>query len=49
VQIKFANEIKQELDIKNIIFFVAKIGEEILADKKFDIIISNDLVEHLRE
>lgn len=49
VQIKFANEIKQELDIKNIIFFVAKIGEEIFAEKKFDIIISNDLVEHLPE
>lgn len=49
VQINCANEIKKELGIKNIIFLVAKIGEEIFADKKFDIVISNDLVEHLPE
>ena len=49
VQIKCADEIKKELNIENITFSVAKIGEEIFKEKEFDIIISNDLVEHLPE
>ncbi len=49
VQIKCANEIKKELNIKNINFSVANIGDEIFEDIEFDIVISNDLIEHLPE
>ena len=49
LQINYANELKKELCIKNINFSVANIGDEIFTDEKFDIVISNDLVEHLPE
>jgi len=49
MQINFANEVKVELKIKNITFLTAKIGDNTIVDKTFDIIISNDLVEHLPE
>jgi len=49
MQIKFAEEIKGELGIKNITFLTAYVDDIILNGRKFDIIISNDLVEHLPE
>jgi 2-polyprenyl-3-methyl-5-hydroxy-6-metoxy-1,4-benzoquinol methylase len=46
-QIKFAEEIRNELGIKNIAYLKANISDKISLEKKFDIIISNHLVEHL--
>jgi SAM-dependent methyltransferase len=49
MQIKLAEEIKNELRINNICFLNARIGDKIKIDKNFDIVISNDLIEHLPE
>ena len=49
MQIEFAEKLKKELNINNITFSVANIGEEVFKGNKFDIIISNDLIEHLPE
>lgn len=46
-QIKYALQTKEELGIKNINYSVAIIDSEEKFEKKYDIIISNDLVEHL--
>ncbi|MGD0340557.1 MAG: class I SAM-dependent methyltransferase [Bacteroidales bacterium] len=47
MQIKFAEDIKNEMGIKNIYFLTADVNDIVFNNKKFDIIISNDLVEHL--
>lgn len=49
MQIKNAKLIRDELGIRNLTLANVKIGEEIFGGKKFDAIISSDLVEHLPE
>ena len=49
MQIKFAEEIKNELGVKNITFLTTNHVDEVFQGREFNIVISNDLVEHLPE
>lgn len=47
VQIKYAEKMKNELNLKNIYFSVNQIGDSIYSPEYFNIVVTNDLVEHL--